>query len=1041
MKVLIVQTFLFLQKSLNFNLIAYYKKYLSLSFVLCISYLSGQQTYFQQEVNYKINVTLNDRAHSLKASEEIQYINNSDKGLDFIYFHLWPNAYKNSSTALAKQLLEHKKTDLYYSTPAERGFIDSLDFKVNGKSIKWEVDPENPDICKLILNEPLRSLDTLKITTPFYVKIPDAKFSRLGHTDQAYFITQWYPKPAVYDNKGWHPMPYLDQGEFYSEFGSFDVSITLPKNYLLSATGDRIDAEAEEDFLNEKVGKTLERLDRNDFRADDMFFPESSKEFKTVRFKQFRVHDFAWFADKRFNVLHDQIQLPYSKRTVDTWVFFTNKNFELWKDAVVYVNESTIFYSFLNGDYPYNNITAVDGTIMAGGGMEYPNITVIGDMDNTFDLDVTIAHEVGHNWFYGILGSNERDFPALDEGLNSFYEMRYTRAKYPARKLIEYTGRDSTFKLLGANKIPFWREKEVGYFMAAKARTDQPINLPSQDFTSLNYGLIVYAKTAIIMDYLMEYMGEETFDKAMQFYYEQFKFKHPYPEDLIKTLSYFSGMDLNWFSQNLMNSDNKIDYKIKKVKRNDDGSYTLKLKNKTGTPTPVNVYGFKDGKPHGLVWFAGFTGTRTVGFPAADVDYFKIDGLDRMPDINRKNNFIRTSGIFKKLKPLQFDFLTKLENPAKTQINYLPFAGVNFYNGPMLGLAVHNYGLYEKKFEYLLAPMFGFKNMSPAGFAEFNYNIYPGKVFRKISIGTKVKSFAYDYFETKYLNQNFDKNFKDLYFNYIKIAPHIDFEIKKKSATSPITQWISYSSTYILIDSLNHDGDSLRREKGPGKIQTSYFVNELSYMLTNTRTIDPFVFRVNLQHNAKMAKAFAILDYKITFSKKHFMDVRLFAGSFIYGSEADKGFYSFKLDGYNGRYDYLFNYNYIARNEWQGLGANQFTEVDGALKVPLAGLGNSTQWAASVNLKSPRIFILPVRLFFDAGVSDGRYLIKDKVVWCGGINVTLWKDIIEIYFPLAYNKDTRDVLELNNIDFWQRIRFTLNIHKLAPKEILKNNLF
>ncbi len=433
--------------------------------------LFSQQTYFQQEVNYKIDVKLNDVAHVLSANEEIQYINNSSQSLNYIYFHLWPNAYKDHSTALAKQLLIHKKTDFYFSKKEERGFIDSLNFKVNGKEIKWEFDKEHIDICKLILNEPLRSLDTLIITTPFFVKIPDAKFSRLGHTEQAYFITQWYPKPAVFDNDGWHQMPYLDQGEFYSEFGSFDVKITLPKNYLLSATGDRIDADEEEYFLNEKVKETIDRLDKNDFRQDSMGFPESSKQTKTIRFKQFRVHDFAWFADKRFNVLHDQIEVPNTKRTVDTWIFFTNKNFRIWKNAISYVNESTIFYSYLNGDYPYNHVTAIDGTIMAGGGMEYPNITVIGDMSNEFDLDITITHEVGHNWFYGILGSNERDHPALDEGINSFYEMRYMRAKYPDKKLSDLIGISENRKLFGVNKIPYWREKEIAYFISAKAKT------------------------------------------------------------------------------------------------------------------------------------------------------------------------------------------------------------------------------------------------------------------------------------------------------------------------------------------------------------------------------------------------------------------------------------------------------------------------------------------------------------------------------------------------------------------------------------------
>lgn len=1003
--------------------------------------LNAQQTYFQQEVNYRLKVSLNDKAHTLSAFEEIEYINNSDRALEYIYFHLWPNAYKDNSTALAKQLLLNKRTDLYYSKPEERGFIDSLDFKVNGEKIRWEYDAENPDICKLFLNEPLRSLDTLRITTPFFVKIPDAKFSRLGHTGQAYFITQWYPKPAVFDNTGWHPMPYLDQGEFYSEFGSFDVSITLPKNYLLSATGDRIDASEEENFLNQKVGETLMRMDKEDYREEDMAFPESSTELKTVRFKQFRVHDFAWFADKRFNVIHDQIELPNTKRTVDTWAFFTNKNFKLWKDAIIYVNESTLFYSYLNGDYPYNHVTAVDGTIMAGGGMEYPNITVIGDMGSAFDLDITIAHEVGHNWFYGILGSNERDYPALDEGLNSLYEMRYMRAKYPARKLVEVIGKDSTFKLLGANKIPYWREKEAAYFFAARSRSDQPINTHAADFTGINYGAIVYAKTAVVFDYLMDYMGEDAFDKAMQFYYEQFKFKHPTPTDLVKTLSYFSGMDLNWLTQHLILSDDKIDYKLTRVKRRDDGSYSIDIKNKTGTAVPVNVYGFKNGKAVGVVWFNGFTGSRNVGFPAADVDYFKIDGLDRMPDINRANNFLFTDGGIRRRKPLQFNFLTKIEDPSKTQINYLPIGGYNFYDGPMLGIALHNFSLYQKKFEYQLAPMFGFKSLTPAGFAEFNFNFYPHHRIQQITLGAKAKSFAYDEFNSNLLNELFRTQYKSMLFNYIRVSPYLSFELKKRQANSPVSQFISYTSNILMIDSLNIDQIQHYEAKGPQKKYTSAFVNELSYVLKNNRAINPFSLNFSLQHNMEMTKISGTVHQKITIGRKHDLDIRIFGGTFLSGSNAARSYYAFRSSGYSGNDDYLFSYNYIARNEPNGLGASQFTETDGAMKLPSLGLGNSNEWMVSLNIKTPKLFILPVRIYGDAVFTDQRFFLNEKFIYSAGLNVTVWKDIIDIYVPLAYSDDLTKVLEFNDVDFWQRIRFTLNIHKLAPKEFIRNNLF
>ncbi|MEI8137765.1 MAG: M1 family metallopeptidase, partial [Bacteroidota bacterium] len=714
------------------------------------------------------------------------------------------------------------------------------------------------------------SLDSALITTPFFVKIPDAKFSRLGHDGQAYFITQWYPKPAVYDITGWHQMPYLDQGEFYSEYGSFDVKITLPKNYLLSATGDRIDADKEEDFLNEKVMQTLTRSDKSDFRKEDMAFPPSSKETKTIRFKQFRVHDFAWFADKRYNVLHDQIELPGNKKTVDTWIYFTNKNFELWKNAINYVNESTIFYSFLNGDYPYNHVTAVDGTIMAGGGMEYPNITVIGDMNTEFDLDVTIAHEVGHNWFYGILGSNERDHPFMDEGLNSFYEMRYMRAKYPEKKLSDLVGLDENLKLFGLNKVDYWREKEMSYFMSTKSRIDQPLDLASQDFTEFNYGSIVYSKTPVIFDYLMDYMGEDNLDNAMKFYYEQFKFKHPSPKELAKTLSYFSGIDLSWLTKHLLSSTDKIDYKIKSVKKNKDGSFVLKLKNKTGVSTPVNVYGFKNDKPVGLIWYKGFDKSLTIDFPPTEVDYFKIDGLDKMPDINRRNNYIRASGLFKKIKPLQLNFLTKFENPKKTQLNYLPIIAGNIYNGFMAGIAFHNYSLYQKRFEFVISPMYALKTKSPVGFVDFNFNIYPKFFFQQITFGAKAKLFGFDYYDTYTNNTVNGTNFKSLNYNYYKIAPYLQFEFKNKNAISPIYQYINYTNNNLFTDSLVDPSRQILPAQ-PKLKNVFSFVNQLNYNLINKRIIDPFSLSLNLQHTARMAKITATFNYQITISKKQYI--------------------------------------------------------------------------------------------------------------------------------------------------------------------------
>ena len=207
--------------------------------------------YWQQQINYDIDVNLNDETNELTGFMELTYINNSPDELKYIHLHLWPNAYKGQVTALAKQLLQNGDTDFYYSKASERGYIDQLQFVADGQPLKLGRDEKNPDLAVLYLNKPLKSGASVLISTPFHVKLPLA-YSRMGHQKQRYQITQWYPKPAVYDQTGWHPMPYLDDGEFYSEFGNFDVSITLPKSYVVAASGELLTLE-EQKWLDEKA--------------------------------------------------------------------------------------------------------------------------------------------------------------------------------------------------------------------------------------------------------------------------------------------------------------------------------------------------------------------------------------------------------------------------------------------------------------------------------------------------------------------------------------------------------------------------------------------------------------------------------------------------------------------------------------------------------------------------------------------------------------------------------------------------------------------
>ncbi|TMI90799.1 MAG: M1 family metallopeptidase [Bacteroidetes bacterium] len=491
------------------------------------SWLATFSQYWQQQVNYVIDVTLHDKDNSLDAFEKIEYINNSPDTLKFIWLHIWPNAYKNDKTAFSNQMLINGNTKFYFSDKEQRGYINRLDFKVNNITCGIEDHPQYIDIIKVILPTPLPPSQKIIMSTPFHVQLP-YNFSRGGHDGESYQVTQWYPKPAVYDKKGWHPMPYLEQGEYYSEFGNFDVRITLPKNYVVAATGELQNDQDEKQWLitrNNFSWKPIvqkRKIKGGGTKTMVQKFPASSSETKTLRYTQNNVHDFAWFADKRFIVNHDTCQLV-SGKTIDVFTYYTPHEKDVWKNSVQYSKQAIRFHSSELGEYPYNIVSIVQGPQSFGGGMEYPTITVISPTRSVRELDLTISHEIGHNWLYGILATNERDHPWMDEGINSFYDHRYLAEHY--------------------KDVP--SEEKALFETVAAEKLDQPIETTSEKFNLVNYALVAYYKTSEWLRWLQDQVGRQAFDKAMKEYYSRWQFKHPQPQDFKNSFEESTGRSLD----------------------------------------------------------------------------------------------------------------------------------------------------------------------------------------------------------------------------------------------------------------------------------------------------------------------------------------------------------------------------------------------------------------------------------------------------------------------------------------------------------------
>jgi len=524
---------------------------LAVFFFFCLlSNTGAQNNYWQQQVNYNIKVELNDKDHSLDAFEQLTYTNNSPDTLKFIWFHVWMNAYKNDRTAFSDQMISDGRTDFYFAPDSMKGYVNHLSFKVNNVSASIEEHPTNVDIIKLVLPSPLPPHQSITITTPFHDKLP-YNFSRGGHIGQTYQITQWYPKPAVYDKYGWHEMPYLNEGEFFSEFGNFHVQITLPDNYIVAATGNLQNKEELDKLI--ALGKQPDTLQPNyklyidslkplskKLKKDvELISPPSSHQLKTLVYEQDSCHDFAWFASKTFLVQYDTLQL--ASKNVNVFSFYNPWAEKRWNNSVKYAKDGLRSYSSFLREYAYNIASVVSGSDnLFSGGMEYPTITLITAQQGGKSLDEVIAHELGHNWFYGVLATNERDHAWMDEGMNTFFQEKYQRLKYGSH-LFDGTKKAKPFF---TKRIPDNIE-DLGVLTVEGIKKDQPIETTSANFSELNYGLMVYSKTAMWMQQLEQYLGKEKFDAAMKQYYKEWGFKHPYPEDFKNCIEQSSGKNID----------------------------------------------------------------------------------------------------------------------------------------------------------------------------------------------------------------------------------------------------------------------------------------------------------------------------------------------------------------------------------------------------------------------------------------------------------------------------------------------------------------
>ncbi|MDT0538663.1 M1 family metallopeptidase [Croceitalea sp. P059] len=492
----------------------------------------NKTSYWQQHVDYTMDVNMDVETYQYTGIQKLVYSNNSPEVLNRVYYHLYFNAFQPGSEMDArlqdiqdgdKRMLNEGKSRIAALSETEMGYLHVTSLKQDGAKVSFN---EEGTVLVVDLAKPIPSGETTTFEMEFKGQVP-LQIRRSGRNSKdgvALSMSQWYPKLAEYDFEGWHADPYIAR-EFHGVWGDFDVKLTLDKTYTVGGTGylqnpNEIGHGYETPGTKVKTkGKTL-----------------------TWHFKAPMVHDFMWAADPEY--VHDTLQMENGPT-----LHFLYKNDEKYKDTWEKVQPLTAdamdFFNKNIGPYPYKQYSVIQG---GDGGMEYAMSTLITGGDKPGSVIGTMIHELAHSWFQHVLATNEAKHEWMDEGFTSFISALCKNA------ILEKKSEN-----------PFERSYG-GYYYLVKSGKEQPQATHADRYDSnMPYSIAAYSKGAIFLSQLGYIIGQDELMETIRKYYEDFKFKHPVPNDIKRTAEKVSGLELDWYLMDWTQTTNTIDYGIKEV--------------------------------------------------------------------------------------------------------------------------------------------------------------------------------------------------------------------------------------------------------------------------------------------------------------------------------------------------------------------------------------------------------------------------------------------------------------------------------------------
>jgi len=907
----------------------------------------------QQET--KIIAYLEPENDLLKIEQTLTVTNNSSESWEKVVLLDWANSFSSVETALANRFAEDFKNRFQFASDQDRG---STIFLQEKSTLDFTIRrPENQkDLVELILEQPLPPGASKTFILNYQVIIPEDDFTDYGKTNNGdYNLQFWYLHPAVYADGAWESYSHKDLNDFYGAAMDFSISLHIPTNFYATSTIP-LKLIAPTDTYNSYL------FEGNNYKEADLYIGKEAGTFKKLNTDHLTI-----ISDLEEESLSDSMKL-------------------------VVLNKITSYLTEHLGEYPHEELLISNKYYKESpvyGLSSLPDF--INPFPDGFGYEVRMLKAMTRKWVEsGYLINSREDF-WLENAITIYTLMKYQEMNYPDLKIVGKFSKIWGLRGFNAAKLKFNDQYSLLFLNTARLNLDQAITTPGDSLVKYNQELGIPYKAGVGFLYLDDYLKDGSLERTIKELYHTKSNKPIDGTTFQKTLNSQTKKNTDWFFEDYITTHVRMDWKIRSVTKSED-SIQVRLKNKSGRMLPVPLYTLQNDSILSKQWIPAFARDTTITLSRKRADRLALNYEQLIPEFSQRDNYRTLKGLPSVNRPLRLKLFKDVEDPTKTEVFLIPDLSYNLYDGVSLGAKFYNGNLLPKPFKYSINPTYGFTSKKLIGSLGFSY-------------GHPIQDRSEGLYEVRYgLNANTFSYEDDLL--YRRVSGYLNLSFRPEDLRSNRRQRLSIRNVLVSRE---------RSDTNPVS-EPDYNVFNLNWSHSDPNFKRYFSYNIGTEISTKFGKIDGRLEWRKLFKDNRQLNIRVFAGTFLYNDTGNDDYFSYALDRPT---DYLFDYNYYGRSEDSGLFSQQLIVAEGGFKSQLEP-AFANRWMTTANA-SYSIWKY-IYAYGDTGFVKNSQE-SAKFVYDSGVRINLLQDYFEFYFPV-YSNNGWEVAQKN---YDQKIRFIVTL--------------